>query len=112
MVINSININKTISLVLVTPHILLLLHVLFTYIVPMEIHITRGDDWDHIKWFNPATFVCLPQVKTWISNVICHGLFVFSEQGSHTHTYITIISLIIAYQVDIEQIPKFHTIIS
>jgi len=27
MVINSININKTISLVLVTPHILLLLHV-------------------------------------------------------------------------------------
>jgi hypothetical protein len=30
----------------------------------MEIHITRGDDWDHIKWFNPATFVCLPQVTS------------------------------------------------
>ena len=47
----------------------------------MEIHITRGDDWDHIKWFNPATFVCLPQVMTWVSNVICHGIFVFSELG-------------------------------
>ena len=25
--------------------------------------------------FYPATFVCLSQARTWISNVICHGLF-------------------------------------
>jgi hypothetical protein len=24
--------------------------------------------------FNPVTFLCLSQVRTWISNVICHGL--------------------------------------
>ena len=28
-----------------------------------------------IKWFNPATFLCLSQARTWISNTIFHGLF-------------------------------------
>jgi DNA ligase-4 len=27
--------------------------------------------------FNPTIFLCLSQSSTWISNVICHGLFVF-----------------------------------
>jgi hypothetical protein len=27
------------------------------------------------KKFNHATFLCLSQVRTWISNVICCGLF-------------------------------------
>jgi hypothetical protein len=27
------------------------------------------------KSFNPATFLCLSQARTWISNVICHSLF-------------------------------------
>ena len=28
-----------------------------------------------IGWFNPATFLCLSQARTWISNVIHHGIF-------------------------------------
>jgi hypothetical protein len=35
-----------------------------------------------IHRFNPATFVCLFQARTWISNVICHGFYVFSEFSS------------------------------
>jgi hypothetical protein len=35
--------------------------------------INRG--WYPINRFNPATFVCLSQARTWISNVICRGLF-------------------------------------
>ena len=27
----------------------------------------------------PPQFLCLSQARTWISNVICHGLFMFSE---------------------------------
>jgi len=30
-------------------------------------------------WFNRATFMCLSQARTWISNVICCGFFVFGE---------------------------------
>jgi len=66
-------------LLILTCYSLILKH--HSLVLPMEIHLTRGYDWDHIKWFNPATFVCLPQVMTWISNVICHGLFVFIELG-------------------------------
>ena len=32
--------------------------------------------WDHINWFNPATFLCLFLVRTWISKAI---FFMFSE---------------------------------
>ena len=33
--------------------------------------------WSHAsEWFNTATFVCLSHARTWISNVICHGIFV------------------------------------
>ena len=45
------------------------------------LHIDIGDSdikrggWDVIKWFNPTTLLCLSQARTWISNVICHGLF-------------------------------------
>jgi len=34
---------------------------------------------DLINRFNTATFVCLFHARTWISNIICHGLFVISE---------------------------------
>ena len=30
---------------------------------------------DPIYRFNPATFLCLSQARTWIFNVICHGNF-------------------------------------
>ena len=33
------------------------------------------EDWDYINQFNPATFLCLSQTRTWISNGIGHGLF-------------------------------------
>ena len=39
----------------------------------------RGEGWNPINPFNPTTFLCLFQVRTWISNVICHGHFVFRE---------------------------------
>ena len=28
-----------------------------------------------INRFNPTAFLCLSQVRTWIYNIICHGLF-------------------------------------
>jgi len=33
--------------------------------------------WDPINWFNPTTFFCLSQAKTWISSVVhvCCGRF-------------------------------------
>ena len=31
--------------------------------------------WDIINRFTPATFLCLSQYRTWISNVTCRGLF-------------------------------------
>ena len=36
--------------------------------------ITGEEGRDLINWFNPATYVCLSQTRTWISNVIWHGL--------------------------------------
>ena len=35
----------------------------------------EGRIWDPIIRFNPATFLCLYQARTWISKVICHGPF-------------------------------------
>jgi len=34
---------------------------------------------DTIIWFNLTTFVCLSQARTWISNIICSGLFCVIE---------------------------------
>ena len=39
----------------------------------------RREGWNLINWFNSATILYLSQARTWISNVICHGLFVFSK---------------------------------
>jgi hypothetical protein len=52
---------------------------LITYVLPLEIQLSRRDDWGPINRFNPAPYVCLSQARTRISNVICRGLFVFSE---------------------------------
>ena len=40
----------------------------------MEIQLSRGESWDPINWFKPATFLSLSQARTWISNVVCGGL--------------------------------------
>ena len=41
--------------------------------------IKREMVWDPINMFYTATFWCLSQTRTWISNAICHGLFVFND---------------------------------
>ena len=35
----------------------------------------KEEGWDPINWFNPVTFLCLFQARTWIYNVICCSLF-------------------------------------
>ena len=54
---------------------------LIIYVLLLENQLSRGKGCVSINWFNPTTFLCLYQARTWISNVICcgHGLFVFSE---------------------------------
>jgi hypothetical protein len=39
----------------------------------------KGGGWGPINRFNSATFLCPFHTRTWISNVICRGLFVFSD---------------------------------
>ena len=40
----------------------------------------EGRRWDPINRFNPTTLLCLSQTRTWITNVLCRGIFVFSER--------------------------------
>jgi hypothetical protein len=49
------------------------------YVLLLEIQSSVGGGWVPINRFNSATFLCLSQARTWISNVTCHGLFVFCE---------------------------------
>ena len=44
------------------------------YVLLLEIQLWGGEGWYPINQFNPATFLCLLEAKTWISNVICCGL--------------------------------------
>jgi hypothetical protein len=44
-------------------------------VLPLEIELWKGEDWNPIKRFIPATLVCLTQARTWISKDIWHGLF-------------------------------------
>ena len=39
---------------------------------------SREESWDPINRFNPATLVSISQTRTWISNVICRGPFLYS----------------------------------
>ena len=43
------------------------------YVLPLEIQLSREEDWDPINWFDPTTSLCLSEARTWISNVICRG---------------------------------------
>ena len=47
--------------------------------LPLEIEVTRRENWDPINRFNPATFAWLFQPKTCISNLIFRGHSAFSE---------------------------------
>jgi len=52
----------------------------FVYIyISLEIQLSRGEGWDPINWLNPVTFLCLSQARTWISNIIFRGLFLFND---------------------------------
>ena len=69
----------------------------------IEIQLSRGEDWDPVikrgglrssyqegRIEIPVTCLtltqcCLFQSTTWISNIICHGLFVFSELRWEAH---------------------------
>jgi hypothetical protein len=42
--------------------------------LPLRLKGSRGNDIDIFNRFNTATFMCLFQVRTRISKVICHGL--------------------------------------
>jgi hypothetical protein len=52
---------------------------LFIYTLPLEIQLSIGDGCDPFNRFNPAILLCKAKARTWISNVICRGIFVSSE---------------------------------
>jgi len=47
----------------------------FKYVAPLGIHVSKGKGLDPINRITPAIFFSLSQTRTWISNVICRGLF-------------------------------------
>ena len=49
-------------------------HRLLIYILQLEIHLSSREGWNPINRLKPATFVVMPQARTWISNVICRGV--------------------------------------
>ena len=51
---------------------------LFISLLSLEIQLSRGEGWDPRNRFNPATFLSLFQTRNWISNAICHDLFLWS----------------------------------
>ena len=58
---------------------------LFLYALPLEIRLLRGEGWDPINRFNPAILLWKAKARTWISNVIGRGIFVFSEFNLAVH---------------------------
>ena len=51
------------------------MHRLIIYVLPLEVQLSRREDWDSLNRFNPATFLCLSQPRTWISTNICGSIF-------------------------------------
>ena len=54
---------------------------IYIYVMLLEIQLSRERGWDPINWFNPAILLCLSQAKTWISNIIYHGLISSMKWG-------------------------------
>jgi hypothetical protein len=38
-------------------------------VLPLEIQLSGGEDWDPINWLKAATLLYLPHARTWIFNV-------------------------------------------
>jgi len=58
------------------------LFVFFFFIISvllLEIQLSVGEGGDPIDQFKLNTFLCLSQARTWISNVLCHGLLMLNE---------------------------------
>lgn len=51
--------------------VLLFLIVFFITVLTLGIQLLKGEGWDPISKFKPAILLCLPQERTWITNVIC-----------------------------------------
>ena len=51
----------------------------FIYFPTIYIQLSKGKNCDPINRLNHATFLWLSQAKTWMSNIIGRGFFVFSE---------------------------------
>jgi hypothetical protein len=54
---------------------------LFISVLSLEIQLSRRGGLGSINRFSSATFVCMSQAKTWVSNTIYRGLFVCSVVG-------------------------------
>ena len=50
---------------------------LYIYVLLLEIQLSRWEAWDIIIWFNLATSFSLSQSKTWTSNGIWRGIFLY-----------------------------------
>jgi hypothetical protein len=48
-------------------------HRLIIYVLSLEMQLSRRKDWDSINRLSSATFLCLSQARTCISNVRCYG---------------------------------------
>ena len=53
----------------------------FISVLPLNFQLSRGEGWDPIKRFNPATYVCLSQASTWMFDVICSVPFMIKIGG-------------------------------
>ena len=52
---------------------------MLAYFLSFVFMLSRGQGFDPIYRFNHTKFMCLSQVRTWNSNVICRGFCVLSE---------------------------------
>jgi hypothetical protein len=73
----------------------------FQKVCTYEIQLSRREGWDSINRFNCATFLCLSQARTWIFNVMCHGLF---------FVYSGLMWEMIVHFVDIDGIVYIHSL--
>jgi hypothetical protein len=67
---DNINVDSTIAGSM-NDNMLLFLIVFFITVLTLGIQLLKGEGWDPINKFKPAILLCLPQERTWITNVIC-----------------------------------------
>jgi hypothetical protein len=72
------------------------------YIEGMQIKIITWIHMGPINLFHPTTFLCLSQARTWISNVICCGIFLFSMNRGQRWLFVLLIlakSYVVCYTI-------------